>query len=664
MSVRRRLASVVALATLAACAPGSRELSWQARFADPDLRTRARALEVEIRTGGCTGPAIWSLAFAPSDPPASMGPPELGPGTYGFAIAARDGACERYALGCTELVLPQEPGSTVVVTLEAFLGGPACAAGLCTDGLCGGMFDGGVPDADAGEPTCPAGRGDCNGIATDGCETVLDTVAACGACGTACELDHAAPECTAGRCAITACDEGWSDCNGIATDGCETSLRSTDDCGACGATCQLANAAESCQAMRCELVSCYAGFGDCDGAAGTGCETSLITASDCGACGTSCGDPVAPLCGIDFTGARACVAACTAPTSTTCGTSCVDTASDPQSCGACSIVCRADHAEGTCSAGTCGLGTCDPLWSDCNGLGSDGCELSIATNTDCGACGAACAATTARVSCAEGTCVVDVCDPGLGDCDGVGTNGCESDLAAPITCGSCDESCAGETPVCGRIASGERTCLASCVAPDPDRCGSRCFDTSSDVENCGGCGLVCTLANASTTCVAGECSVGGCLGGFGDCDGIDANGCESQVSSDPANCGACGNECPSGAAAEARCVDSACTLGCEPGFGDCDDDEANGCETSLETPTDCGGCDQICDPANATGACEGSSCRITSCDAGFGNCDGNASNGCETPLQSDRQNCGMCGNRCSGGGALRECCGGMCGACP
>jgi hypothetical protein len=46
-----------------------------------------------------------------------------------------------------------------------------------------------------------------------------------------------------------------------------------------------------------------------------------------------------------------------------------------------------------------------------------------------------------------------------------------------------------------------------------------------------------------------------------------------------------------------------------------------------------------CNPANGT-------CQISACDAGFGDCDGDPTNGCETDLRSDAANCGRCGFVC------------------
>jgi len=54
----------------------------------------------------------------------------------------------------------------------------------------------------------------------------------------------------------------------------------------------------------------------------------------------------------------------------------------------------------------------------------------------------------------------------------------------------------------------------------------------------------------------------------------------------------------------------------------------------------------ICPSAdNAQVACVQGNCMI-SCDAGFDDCDGDPTNGCETDLMNDDFNCGTCGRRC------------------
>jgi hypothetical protein len=51
-------------------------------------------------------------------------------------------------------------------------------------------------------------------------------------------------------------------------------------------------------------------------------------------------------------------------------------------------------------------------------------------------------------------------------------------------------------------------------------------------------------------CANGECV---CLAGFGDCDDNLDNGCESDLRSSSTSCGACGHDCLGGGCVEARC---------------------------------------------------------------------------------------------------------------
>jgi hypothetical protein len=88
---------------------------------------------------------------------------------------------------------------------------------------------------------------------------------------------------------------------------------------------------------------------------------------------------------------------------------------------------------------------------------------------------------------------------------------------------------------------------------------------------------------------------------------------------------------------------------CTGGFGDCDNNVDNGCETDLNASPNCGACGVACINALCTnGACE--------CASGFGDCDGDKANGCETPLVQDARNCGACRHDCGTGG----CIGGVC----
>ena len=176
------------------------------------------------------------------------------------------------------------------------------------------------------------------------------------------------------------------------------------------------------------------------------------------------------------------------------------------------------------------------------------------------------------------------------------------------------------------------------------------FALGTDPLNCGACGTVCALPNATAACVSGVCQIGTCNAGFADCDGDPMNGCETDLLNSTSNCGTCGTPCtfPN---ASAVCVNGACQMGpCDAGYANCDGNTANGCETHVLTSTaNCGACGTPCILPNATTACVNGTCQIAACNSGFADCDGNAANGCETNLLTDVSNCGSCGQSASDG---------------
>jgi hypothetical protein len=228
---------------------------------------------------------------------------------------------------------------------------------------------------------------------------------------------------------------------------------------------------------------------------------------------------------------------------------------------------------------------------------------------NCGACGASCPApanSCTPPTCANGACAIYDCPQGTADCDCRFDNGCEVNIAGdPLDCGACGHQCPAPSWT-----------VAECV-------GAKCGWT--------------------------------CLDGHADCDRQAANGCEAIVAVDPGNCGACGNVCHSPPHAQASCAQGSCGFVCELGFGDCDQNAANGCESALDgDPANCGHCLNQC-PVRANssaGACVAARC-VNQCLAGFGDCDGNAGNGCETDLRTDAGNCGACGNQCLNGQSCR-----------
>jgi formylglycine-generating enzyme len=99
---------------------------------------------------------------------------------------------------------------------------------------------------------------------------------------------------------------------------------------------------------------------------------------------------------------------------------------------------------------------------------------------------------------------------------------------------------------------------ANCNGNEADGCETEIL---LDPSNCGACGTVCKFANANATCDKGQCGVRGCVKGYGDCNGNVADGCESVLATDAANCGECGSACAAGAA----CVAGTCK--CPSGTG-------------------------------------------------------------------------------------------------
>jgi len=131
-----------------------------------------------------------------------------------------------------------------------------------------------------------------------------------------------------------------------------------------------------------------------------------------------------------------------------------------------------------------------------------------------------------------------------------------------------------------------------------------------------------------------------------------------NLQTDPSNCGSCGRACAAASNARAACAAGACGLVCNAGFGNCNGSAADGCETDTTTTlAHCGACGNSCPArANATARCSGGTCDFT-CSAGYGDCNAVASDGCEVNLNTTNANCGRCGNVCS---ASQTCMSGVC----
>jgi hypothetical protein len=132
-----------------------------------------------------------------------------------------------------------------------------------------------------------------------------------------------------------------------------------------------------------------------------------------------------------------------------------------------------------------------------------------------------------------------------------------------------------------------------------------------------------------------------CKSGYGNCDGNVQNGCESALTTQT-NCGKCAVAC-----AKASCAGGICSnKTCPSGYANC---SGNGetCEATLNTSGNCVLCGQSCALERASATCWYGTCEVDVCDTGYEDCDGQAYNGCEAHLSDDVNNCGVCGNRCA-----------------
>ena len=312
-------------------------------------------------------------------------------------------------------------------------------------------------------------------------------------------------------------------------------------------------------------------------------------------------------------------------------------------CGTCGNDCTDDypHAVGACNANSCYLDHCQFGWGNCNGSSGDGCEEFLATSHDhCGACDNNCGA---NAHCTLGMCA---CDDGWANCNGSWSDGCEINIMSDgNNCGSCGNVCRNDH---GSTSCNSGTCVPVCVGLWGDCDSSRengCETPLNTLSDCGSCGQSCGLAHAAESCSTGSCVITSCSSGWGNCDGIDSNGCENSLDS-LSDCGSCGTSC-SRAHATASCAGDTCHIAsCNEGWGNCNNVDSDGCENSLDSLSDCGSCGTTCSRAHATASCSGDTCHIASCNSGWDDCNNVDSDGCEVDLNNDAANCGSCGNNC------------------
>jgi hypothetical protein len=172
-------------------------------------------------------------------------------------------------------------------------------------------------------------------------------------------------------------------------------------------------------------------------------------------------------------------------------------------------------------------------------------------------------------------------------------------LMAYITASACTSTIALDYLKSGQCAAGQKLCNDVCVSAQLPEFG--CADPGSCVP--------CDLLNATARCERdGTCAIATCIGTNVDCNSTPGDGCEIDIRHDKDHCGDC---------------------------------------SALP-----------CIVPNATPDCAAGRCAIRSCNDGFEDCNENATDGCETNLETDSANCSQCGQACLPG---MTCSAGTCG---
>ena len=327
---------------------------------------------------------------------------------------------------------------------------------------------------------CDNRDNDCDGLVDEDFHLLTDPMN-CGICGRSCRFAHAMSGCTAGVCAVSVCDPGFFDVDGVPLNGCEyactpvgpeTCNLRDDDCNGMvddgdpgsGASCGVSTGI-----CALGVEHCVAGTITCTGGVSPGVETCNGMDDDCDgtiddgnpeggrACGSAIGAcvPGRETC---TAGALVCMGA-TGPATETCNgidDNCDGMADDGDPGGG--ATCGTDV--GSCTAGTVhcsggGLaceGAVGPTLDLCNGLDDD-CDgtadqtFNLMTDPrNCGMCGRMCSFPNAIAGCSASSCTLVACRTGFFNNDGDPTNGCEyacTRVSATESCNGVDDNCDG-----------------------------------------------------------------------------------------------------------------------------------------------------------------------------------------------------------------------------
>jgi hypothetical protein len=220
-----------------------------------------------------------------------------------------------------------------------------------------------------------------------------------------------------------------------------------------------------------------------------------------------------------------------------CGIFCTTPSSDPSNCGSCGTACSSGVpcTNGACTS-TCNATVCG---STCTNTSTD--------PYNCGACGVVCPGPTS----------------------GMGSAVCTNGVCAGFTCSAipsytaCGCGCIKTGTYCPPSSDG---CSSACNATScPTGCctGISCI-TSTSAAQCGTGGAACVACATGTGgfCSSGICGYTSCSSGQTLCGSTCTN-----TSTDPSNCGACGNNCETATGGFSMCTNGTCS--CDIGYSFC-----------------------------------------------------------------------------------------------
>jgi hypothetical protein len=173
--------------------------------------------------------------------------------------------------------------------------------------------------------------------------------------------------------------------------------------------------------------------------------------------------------------------------------------------------------------------------------------------------------------------------------------------------------------------------------------------------------------SGGSTSMAGSNDAGGMAGsaGAGGCDAGEKDCGTCVPLTDPGTGCATLDDCNPCALDHATetCGGGLCAIDqCEAGFDDCNTEASDGCEYPVDADVShCGACNRACNSAGVASLdCTSGACA-SSCAPGKANCGQPATgddDGCETDVSSSTTQCGSCDNSCDSG---FECSSGLCG---